>query len=238
MNAMKTPAKKQNSKLRVPPAPPAAATVMAAKYREEDIPEGGPWELPGSPPPLKDTIQMAVEKFCPEVEPDAPDWAKRAREQVVCSLMPPCRTRRPSEDYLNGFGCGELSGAASLLPAELTTIPNILNDVWSRWALKLPAEQRAEFFIGARDGERRMAGLRDKADSLASRAKVFLAIAQNWRKVATFGSDDELWTWLKSLHDASGKPAIVDHAYREPHRELRKIRAKIGLSYRPPRNKC
>jgi hypothetical protein len=134
-----------------PALPPAAGLVIHGKHKEGDkLPK---YELP---PPLPTLIELAARRFFPDDEGDAPAWAKQAAKMAFASAMPPTRKSKASENYLEGFACGKFSAARELLPADMcSSSPEDFGGLSeSQMALKLPSDQRADFFCGFRDGEK------------------------------------------------------------------------------------
>jgi hypothetical protein len=190
------------------PAPSAASfLVMPADYKY--------------PPRLKSLVEMAVSKFFPNVEGNAPKWAKRAAELAVASAMPPNRKRNASENYLAGFGCGELFGAAEMLPPAVTDATLFGIRYEREFYASLPSDEAADYYTGLRDGEKRLREMPEKANAF-QRVKAFRAIAAGWREAEKFESSSQLHDWL--LRNG----AIVTAT---DSRETRKICKMIGLEY-------
>ena len=188
---------KRTRKSQTTPTPPPAATiVLAGKSTEKDIPEGGPTELPGAPPPLKGLFEMAISNFCPDVEKNAPEWARRAREIAVDSLMLPCRKKNASEAYKNGFGSGEYEGMQKLLSPETGESPTDLGQITIEFAVKQSPDFRADFFVGWRDGEALVRDMPNRARAVQT-IKAYQAIAADWPESSKCeGNAGKLHQWL------------------------------------------
>lgn len=98
-----------------PAPPPAAWVVIHGKWKEGDA---LPPPRPGGPPPLPNPLELAIRQVFPEVEKDAPAWAKEAARMALKSAMPSEPRRKASEKYLEGFWSGKFSEAEKLLPPE------------------------------------------------------------------------------------------------------------------------
>ena len=175
--------------------PPAAYLVTHGKLKEGDpIPQ---FEFP---PPLPALVELAAKKYFPNVEGDAPEWAKRAAQMAFASAMPPTRKRKASEKYLEGFNCGKFSAANELLPADMRPpLPSKyggLDDLELLDALKLPSDQRADFFCGFRDGEKCILEMPDRAKKVQT-VKAYQTIAADWREASQCeGNAGKLHRWL------------------------------------------
>ncbi len=176
---------------------------------------------PDHPPRLKSLVEMAVSKFFPDVDEDAPEWAKLAAKLAVTSAMPPNRKRNASESYKAGFGCGELFGAAEMLPPTVTVATLVGIRYEREFYASLPSKEAAGFFAGLRDGEKRLQDMPELA-KVIQRVKAFQTIAADWRKVQCFKSTAQLHDWLLNK-------GVIDDA--TDSRETRKLCKMIGLLY-------
>ncbi len=179
-----------------PPVPtPAAWLVIHGKVKEGDpLPPPGP----DDPPPLPTILEYAVRKFFPEVEKDAPAWAKEAARMALKSAMPPERRRKASEKYLEGLTVGKFSEAKNLLPSDRRPpSPEKYGGLTDEdLALGLPAAERADYFCGFRDGELAVKAMLERRDTLQT-VKAYQAIAIHWREAKNCeGNAGELHRWL------------------------------------------
>ena len=180
--------------------PPAAWLVMHGEIKEVNPDTIRGLKHPKFPPPLPTLIELAVRQFFPNVEDDAPEWAKQAAKMAFASALPPTRKRKASEKYLEGFDCGKFSAARELLPADMRPpLPSEyggLDDLDLRNALKLPSDQRADFFCGFRDGEKSVREMPSRATVLQT-VKSYAAIAAHWREASKCeGNAGKLHQWL------------------------------------------
>jgi hypothetical protein len=184
------------------------------------------------PPRLKSLVEMAVSKFFPDVEEDAPEWAKRAAKLAFASAMPPNRKRNASENYLAGFRCGELFGAAEMLPPAVT-VATLFGIRYEReFYASRPSDEAADFFAGLRDGEKWLREMPKRA-TVVQTVKAFRTIAADWREASECeGNAGELHGWLID------KGAIF---YKTDPATTRRICGKIGFpkgeAGRPPEKK-
>ena len=176
-----------------PAPPPAAWLVIHGKVKE-----GDPIPQYDFPPPLPTLIELAAREFFPNVDGDAPEWAKRAAKMAFASAMPPTRKRKASEKYLEGFDCGKFSAANELLLADMRSpSPEEYGGLSeSQMALKLPSDQRADFFCGFRDGERCVLEMPNRAKTVQT-VKAYRAIAVDWSEARECeGNAGKLHRWL------------------------------------------
>jgi hypothetical protein len=149
-----------------------------------------------SPQP-KSLVEIATSKIFPDVEENAPTWAKRAMELAVASAIPLSRKRNASEHYNTGVACGQLIGSAAMLPPDVTKdalfgIP-VCREMY---ATSLPSDDAADFFAGVRDGEKRLRELPERAKTFQT-IKAFRTIALDWREASQYeGNAGELHGWL------------------------------------------
>ena len=179
-----------------PAPPPAAWLVTEGKAKEGDkFPE---YDFPPPLPGLPSMIELAARNFFPNVEGDAPDWAKRASKMAFASAIPPTRKRKASEKYLEGFDCGKFSAAKELVPADMRfPSPEDYGGLSeSQLALKLSSDQRADFFCGFRDGERCVREIPNRV-KVVQTVKAYQAIAADWRNARECeGNAGKLHRWL------------------------------------------
>ena len=178
---------------KIPRPPPAAYLVIHGKFKVGDkIPEYD------DPPPLPNILEIAIRKYFPEVEKDAPEWAKQAAKMAFKSAMPPERKRKASEKYLEGFTAGKFSEAEKLLPPEkrLPSPADFGGLMDEDLALKLPSIPRADYFCGVRDGELAVQAMLSRRNTLQT-VKAYQAIATHWREARKCeGNAGELHRWL------------------------------------------
>jgi hypothetical protein len=150
------------------------------------------------PPRLPTSIELAARKIFPEVEADAPEWAKRASQMAFTSAMPPTRKRKASEKYLEGFDCGKFSAAEEMLPPDvrLTSPAEYGGKTDVQLAADLPSNQRADFFCGFRDGEKSIQEMPNRAKVIQT-IKAYQTIAADWREASKCeGNAGQLHQWL------------------------------------------
>lgn len=180
--------------------------------------------------------KLVAGKFCPVVDEDAPEWARRATEMVLASLRPPRRKRRASEAYDLGFESGYTHSAAEMVSRELREeygrlLLEISKDSQERLkgkaAAQMPPDMAADFFAGIRDGDRQMRQMPERAQQMAQRTKMFRAMAERWKEVApgALNSTEQLHQWLLS------QKVILPGT---DSRETRQVCQRIGLRYRNP----
>lgn len=179
------------------------------------------------PPLLPTVIELAARRFFPNVQSDAPEWAKRASEMAFASAMPPTRKSKASEKYLEGFDYGKVSAATEFLPAKMRpALPSKyggIDDLELRDALKFPSDQRADFFCGIRDGEKCVREMPERAKA-TQRVKMFRIIAAEWREARKCeGNAGNLHRWLET------KGAIVQGT---DYAATRKVCRLIGFPMR------
>ena len=155
-----------------------------------------------SAPPLPTLVELAARKFFPNVAGDAPEWAKQAAKMAFASAMPPTRKKQASSKYLEGFDLGKFSAARELLPAEMRPpLPSEyggIDDLELRDALKLPSDQRADFFCGLRDGEKCVREMPERAKA-TQRVKMYRIIAAEWQQAKKCeGNAGDLHRWLET----------------------------------------
>jgi hypothetical protein len=186
------------------------------------------------PPPLPSLLDLVKERFDLRVEPDAPQWVKRAADLAFDSLVPPRRKQKASEAYNIGFDSGYAQGAWDLLPPTppkqdfqlIAGIHGCGMFLKQHWA-KQPIEEAADFLCGFRDGERLMRRMPERAQQMAQRTKIYCAIAARWKEIApsVLHSTGQLHQWLLS------QKIIVPGT---DSAEIRLVCAKIGLRYKKP----
>ncbi|HUA67310.1 MAG TPA: hypothetical protein VMA13_02070 [Candidatus Saccharimonadales bacterium] len=180
--------------------------------------------------------QLAASKFCPVVEEDAPEWAKRAAAMVFISLMPPPRKRKASEAYHLGFESGYRQAAAELVSCELhdeygslllEVSKEMQDQLKGKAAAQTPPAMAADFFAGIRDGDKSMRQMPERAQYMAQRTKIFRVLAEHWKEIlpGKIQGTDQLHQWLLSKKVIS--PGTDS-------RETRQVCQRIGLRYRPP----
>jgi hypothetical protein len=194
---------------------------------------------PDAPPPLPTILEYAVRKYVPEVEKDAPAWAKEAARMVFKWVMPPERRTKASEKYLEGFAIGKIYGARELLPPDKRP-PSCadydgLTEVDMAAKLPLP-DERADFFCGERDGEKHVRAVPERAKAKAERTKCFQEIAIGWREILASPISDP-----QGLHDWLLKKGLLA-SHKDSKAEARKICRLIGFAGRseagtPPEKK-
>jgi hypothetical protein len=180
--------------------------------------------------------KLAASQFCPVVEEDAPDWARRAAAMVFDFLMPPPRKRKASEAYHIGFESGYTHCAAELVARELREEYGRLllevskagqDQLKGKAAAQMPPAMAADFFAGLRDGDQHMRQMPERAQYMAQRTKIFRALAEHWKEIlpGKIQDTDQLHQWLLSKKFIS--PGTDS-------RETRQVCQRIGLHYRPP----
>jgi len=180
--------------------------------------------------------KLAASKFCPDVDEDAPEWARRAAQMVFDFLMPPQRKRKASEAYNLGFESGYTHRAAELVSRELRAeYGHLLLDVSKaaqdqlkgKAAAQMPPEMAADFFAGVRDGGKHMRQMPERAQHMAQRTKIFRALAARWQEIMPdqIQNTDQLHQWLLS------QKIILSNT---DSRETRQVCKRIGLRYKNP----
>lgn len=180
--------------------------------------------------------QLAASKFCPVVEEDAPDWAKRAAAMVYISLLPPPRKRKASEAYHLGFESGYTHSAAELVSRELReeygfllleVSKEVQDQLKGKAAAQMPPAMAADFFAGIRDGDQSMRQMPERAQYMAQRTKIYRVLAEHWKEIApgVLHSTEELHQWLLS------QKVILPGT---DSREARQVCQRIGIHYRSP----
>lgn len=175
--------------------PPAALIVLHGKITEENAGKFSDYDYP---PRLPTSIELAARQFFPNVEKDAPEWAKHAVKMAFASAMPLTRKRKASEQYLAGFSTGKFSAAKEMLPADMRLpCPSEYGGLTDcELALKLPSDQRADFFCGFRDGEKLVQEMPNRA-KVVQTVKAYQAIAADWCEASKHeGNAGQLHQWL------------------------------------------
>src|SRR5581483_2472624 len=87
-----------------------------------------------------------------------------------------------------------------------------------------PPEDAKDFHSGRIEAK----NIIQATENLTQRAKIFMAIMLQWRKVSSFTSTTELWQWLLSIGD-NGRKLIAPST---DSREIRTVCQLIGLRYK------
>jgi len=219
--------KRKSSKAITKKAPPAAWLVTHGEIKDVNCDTIPGLKYPKFPPPLPTLIDLAARKFFPKVGDDAPEWAKQAAKMGFASAMPPTRKLKASEKYLAGFDFGKFSAARELLRTNMRfPLPSEyggLDDLELCDALKLPSDQRADFFCGFRDGEKCVREMPERANA-TQRVKMFRIIAEEWQEAKKCeGNAGDLHRWLET------KSAIVQGT---DYAATRKVCKLIGFPMR------